>query len=220
MSVYESPSTCLDPYEDASRRRQARSIKTPKQRYNEAKDGQRKSGMRIRIYRPISNSQDFRDELRAWQLPADRGLAERRSLGGLAMTLFDTQQQPLKYCPDYTEEELTDLLALRLPTLFLASGPHKVEGLRLFGVNKNETSGHLVLSFPMGELNDELKKVKSIVAPEISLADDHLLSHIPHVSLGKIVDLSKREEIESLIEPVMPKQVTFNKTVISVTRGC
>jgi hypothetical protein len=178
-----------------------------------ARGAQDASGLRIRISRKVKNQLDFSSELEVWHSPVQTGIAQRKSLGSLALTIFDTTQQPLQSMHDYTQESLEDMLQCRLPSLFEESPPIAVTGSALFG---SRLRPFIALTLAAGHAHSEQAAVRSLVAPELSLDSRHQLDHQPHISLGQVFAPNQAEPIRSLLTPVLPGYVQLSPARIIV----
>lgn len=205
-------------YSDDSRgmsTRQRRSLRGPSanQRLTNARNAQSSSGVRVRIARSVVNQTDFQPELKAWIPSVQDGVASRKSLGNLAMTVFDTTQQPLRFSDDLTEESLTKDFQRRYPLLFVKTKPLEVTGIALFG---NRDRPFIGLTFAPGQAFDEIGTVRDIVAPELALDASHQQSHQPHVSLGQAFSYDRAVEIMAKLDPVRPDYVQFAPATVLV----
>ncbi len=203
------------PYEDGIRNRERRALRGPsvQERRNAARAAQAQSGQRVHIARAVLNQPDFREELKVWIPWVQDGVATRRSLGNLTMTLFNTSQQPLRYAEDYTEEDLRDKFANRYPALFDRTPPLEVTGTDLFG---NENRPFIGLMLAPGFAYRELAEVRGIIAPELVLDSSHQNPHRPHVSLGQAFTNAAALELQKRLNPVLPAYVQFGPADINV----
>jgi hypothetical protein len=205
------------PYEDGISNRARRALRGPSEseRRAQARAAQDASGMRIRIWRPITNQLAFKSELEVWRKPEYGRTALRKNLGnGLSLTVFDTNQQPLRYGESYTEETLTEKLRCSHPGLFATLGPIAVSGAESFG---SKEKPFIALSFEPSGLNTERIAVRDAIAPELWLDSSHQLEHRPHVSLGQVLVSSVAEEIRVQLLPVLPTHVEFGPARVEVT---
>jgi hypothetical protein len=203
-----------NPYTDEISNRQRRSLNGSKKgKLQAARQAQEKAGFRLRISRSVLNHQDFGPELKTWIPFVQAGLASRKSLGNLSITLFDTNQQPLRHNNEGfgSEDELLELLQDRRPELFVRTPPIKVTGISLFG---NESEPFVGLRLEPGFIYDELGHVRRIVAPELSLDRSHQLEHLPHVTVGQATRPESVEAIQVALRTVLPDYVQFTESNI------
>lgn len=195
--------------------RQRRALRGPSanQRRNAARQSQAESGIRIRISRQVINQADFAPELKIWIPSVQDGVASRKSLGNLAMTVFDTTQQPLRYCDDISTESLEEDLESKYPELFRRTDPLEVTGTAFFG---NRKSPFIGLTFAPGRAYDEIQQVRQLVAPELALDSSHQLSHQPHVSLGQVFSYDRALELKEKLDPVTPRYVQLAPAKVEV----
>jgi hypothetical protein len=198
-----------NPYVDEISSRERRSLRQkPKSvRRNDAFKAQGDAGYRVRISRPVLNQPHFMPELKTWIPFVQAGVARRRSLGNLALTVFDTSQQPLMREEGFeSEERLKDRLFDRRPELARDSPPIIVKGMALFG---NAREPFVGLTLEPGFVYEELGEVRRIVSPALDLDRSHQLDHIPHVTLGQISHLESIDTIQSALREVLPEYVQF-----------
>lgn len=203
------------PYEDGMRNRERRALRGPsvKQRRNTAREEQARSGQRIRIARRVLNQLDFKKELEVWIPFVQDGVASRRSLGNLAITLFDTNQQPLRFAEECTEEELKDRFEVRYPALFQNTPPIEVVGTDRFG---DKSMPFIGLILAPGFAYSERREVRGIAAPELLLDDSHQNPHKPHVSLGQAFTREAAGNIQNKLDLILPGYVQFAPADITV----
>jgi hypothetical protein len=210
----------LSLYEDGSRNSQRRSLRyqPARQRRQQARVAQTASGLRYRIWRKVLNEEDFADELRIWHPAQQNGDVKRKNYREFTLTVFDTNQQPIRHVESYTEEELTELLMRKRPQLFEPTGRIATAGVAPFG---NKT----FLALHFGEqLEDDRVTARNAIAPELMIDDSHQLVHRSHVSLGKILvkDAAQRarvcDELRAQLEPVIPKFAEFGPAQVDVFR--
>lgn len=199
-------------YSDEISQRQRRSLRQipHSKRYELARRAQDAAGFRIRISRAVLNNLAFRPELERWTpfVQAEPRIAERRSMGNLALTLFDTAQQPLTRAVSYSsEEELHERLEIRHPQLFANTEPIPVIGLALFG--NTAVCPFIGLKLGGDVIREEITVVRRVVAPELSLDSIHLPLHTPHVSLGKVLNPGSVRHVVEAIESYLPQAVQF-----------
>ncbi len=199
----------------SNKQRRALRGKPNGRRLAEARQSQSESGLRIRIARPVKNASDFGAQMRVWHDLVRTGKAKRKTYGQLALTVFDTKQQPLRNGLDHSEETLTELFEDQYPDLFRDTKPAAVTGTNLFG-SKSEPFVGLV--FAPGRIHDERIIVRDIVAPELSLGDGHEKLHRPHVSLGRTSLGHLAVEMQQKLEPVLPAYVQFGPATIYISR--
>jgi len=207
----------LSPYEDGRMsNRQRRALKGPsrRERRSAAQGAQAVTGRRIRISRPVKNQLDFKPELKAWHEPVQAGIAKRKSLGSLAMTVFDTRQQPLRFGAEHTEESLEGLLYDSCPALFEDCPPVPVTGTGLYG---SKIRPFVALTLGPGPIYGERSSVRDAIAPELSLDDSHQLGSRPHVSLGQVFAAHQAVALQAKLEPVLPQYVEFGPALIELT---
>jgi hypothetical protein len=202
-------------YEDGISNRQRRAIrgKSTRERLTEARDAQAQSGIRVRIARPVKNETDFMGELKVWIPSVQAGVARRKSLGNLAMTVFDTAQQPIRACAGLTKEEIERRLASQYRPIFEQSPPIEVTGTALFG---NLSRPFIGLTLAPGFAFKERGIVRPIVAPELGLDDRHQPDHRLHVSLGQALSHERAIEIQAALATVLPNYVQFRPATVSV----
>lgn len=205
-------------YEDAISNRQRRSLRGPSKKkvLGDAKQAQLDSGVRIRISRPVANQLDFRDELKVWIQPTQDHVAKRKSLGNLTLTVFDTNQQPLRFLDEYTEESLRDRYEAKYPKLFRTTPPIGVTGVAPFGSDKQPM---LALTLEPGFIHGDRLDTRRVVAPELDLDDRHQLDHVAHVTLGQVLVASQVETIRLALLPVLPSYVQFGPAEIDFSSG-
>lgn len=200
-------------YTDEASRRRSNRTQRPRDRLATARRAQAESGIRIRIARPVANQSDFAQELKVWIPHVQEGMAARKSLGNLAMTLFDTNQQPITCSDGQTEESIREKIEVRYSKLFVASPTIEVTGIRRFG---NTDRPFLGLTLAPGFAQQEQQTVRALVAPELALGEDYQLEHTLHVSLGQAFSRERAERIEKALLPVLPTYVKFGPADISV----
>jgi hypothetical protein len=214
-----SPHYDGSPYEDGISNRQRRSLRGPSKAdiRQAARTAQEQSGIRIRISRPVKNQLDFKPELKAWEVPTQARKTDRRGLGNLGITVFDTKQTPLRIGTDHDKASLEQLMRDYYPALFKESPLVEVAGVDLFGKKDKLTDMPFVgLTFLYGHAHKEQRTVRDLVAPELALDDSHQLDHRPHVSLGTATSPDWGHRMIELVEPVVPKFVQFNPGIITV----
>lgn len=196
----------VSPYEDGISNRQRRALRGPSAhaRLATARQAQADSGVRVRIARKVLNQGDFKSELKIWIPSVQNGVAARKSLGNLAMTIFDTSQQPLRYSDGITQDSLEENLAEQYPALYAPTKPLEVTGTALFGSKARPFIG---LTFAPGPAFTELRKVQAIVAPELALDSSHQLKHQPHVSLGQVFSYEQALVIQDKLSSNLPGYV-------------
>lgn len=204
INEYESPIYASD-----SRNSQRRSLRVEplRQRRERAWETQQNSGFRIRISRPVMTDQPkiFERELKAWIPFVHAGVASRRSIGNFAVTMFDTNQQPLMYNDGYRSvEELREKIAVKLPKLLSRTGIIKIAGIAEFGSPKRPFIG---LTFKEDDIKQEIRSLVAVVAPELALDDNHQQLHIPHISLGQVHCPESVAEIKNALEGTLPDYV-------------
>lgn len=195
------------PFADESRNSQRRTTRyRPAEELAIARKRQQESGVRIRLSRPVKNHKDFSPELKVWHEPVQFGYATRKGLGALAVTLFDTNQQPLRSSDGHSQASLLELLQEWYPAFFQDTPPITVTGTAPFGSSSKPFIG---LTLGPGFLYDEQTRIRSLVAPELSIDDSHQLQHRLHVSLGQVFVAAQAQAIEEQLRPVVPGYVQF-----------
>lgn len=206
----------LPPYEDGRlTTRQRRALKGPsrRERFDMARSAQNGSGLRIRVSRQVKNQQDFVPELKVWHDSVKKGVAQRKSLGSLAITQFDTNQLPLRFGQEFDEQSLEDLLQRECPQIFQDTEPILVRGIDTVG---SKSQPFVALTFGHGRLHREQRDIRDAIAPELALDDSHQLGKQPHVSLGKVF---AREMVPGIVDELrtkVPVAVQFAAATIMV----
>lgn len=216
MSEFENEPR-LPLYEDDISNRERRSLKGPskRERRNTVRTIQDASGITIRIERRVKNQLDFGPQRKLWYPSVQEGIATSKGVGSLALTVFDTKQQPLAFlAEDTTRESIEAKLRNGYPDLFRETPPIEITGVRLFG-DEDENPFIGVFLAP-GHAFDEKRRVRNIVAPELWLDDSHQLEDLPHVSLGQVFAPRQAKEIRDMLRPVMPRYVQFMPGTVSV----
>ena len=204
------------PYTDCAHRSRPVRIRSKAERLADARSSQENAGVVIRICRPVVNTPDFQPELKVWWSALQGKNGTRRTAGKLALTLYDSKQQPLQTVPTYTQEEMIDFLGVRYPDLFKPTPPIKVTGTGLFG-NREKPFVALELA-TKGFLDQDKQSVLGLIAPELLLARDHLQDHRLHVSLGQAA-LETALIIERDIQEFLPAYVQFGPGRVTVERS-
>jgi hypothetical protein len=215
MTEYTENYPPLPSHEDGISNRERRSLRGPsvQARRTAAREAQTASGLRVRVSRAVKNQLAFKDELKVWHLPVQTGIATRKSLGSLAVTIFDTAQQPLRFGEMFSEAALKDVLDERYPALFEESPPIEVTGTDLFG---SRQSPFVALTLAAGFAYREQASVQAIIAPELSLDASHQLEHRPHVSLGRLLVADRAQDIRAQLAPLIPEYVQFKPATICI----
>lgn len=201
-------------YEDDSRRRRHRT-QTAEERRAAAIAAQAMSGSRVRIARSVKNQGNFADELKVWIPFVQSGVASRKSLGNLAMTVFDTAQQPL-INNSFNQASVEEKLKRDCPALFKDSPRIEVTGTDLFGSRSQPFIG---LTLAPSSVYLEWQSVRDIIAPELSLGDAHLPRHRIHVSLGQAHTHDHAVIIQKALQSSLPEYVQFKGARVSVTES-
>ncbi len=204
-----------NPYVDEISNRQRRSLRQQSKsvKLREAVKAQQNAGYRVRISRSVLNQQHFTPELKTWIPFVQSGVARRRSLGNLSLTVFDTSQQPLRRDEGFeSEEALREKLFDRRPELSRDSPPIAVTGISLFG---NDREPFVGLTLEPGFIYEELDEVRRIVAPELALDRSHQRDHTPHVTLGQVINLESLDTIQKALGLVFPKYVQFEAASVT-----
>lgn len=199
-------------YEDDGRGRRPK-VPSAAKRRAAAFAAQSMSGVRVRIARDVVNQLDFKPELAAWTPFVQGGTAHRKSLGNLAMTVFDTRQQPLMNSEGLTEDAVRTRLYRACPDVFEETQRIKVVGIDTFG---NPERPFLGLLLEPGVIHLQKGTVREAVAPELALGDDHLPDHRLHVSLGQVFGSDNAKHILDTLGPNLPSHVVFKGVDITV----
>lgn len=207
------------PYADYASRQSPVKIRPAAERLAAARLSQEASKTVIRIYRPVLNELDFEPQFFAWREYMQGATASRRSLGNLTMTLFDSNQQPLKNVPTYTEAEMKDFLGIRYPKLFEPTPRIAVTGTSLLG---SEKYPFVALGLATdGFLKKDKKEVLKLIAPELTIANDHQKEHRLHVSLGQAQPETAKLILRKFQEEqiILPRHVQFGPGEVTVERS-
>ncbi|HSX46419.1 MAG TPA: hypothetical protein VLF87_00285 [Patescibacteria group bacterium] len=202
-------------YEDAISNRQRRSLQrqSSRDRLATARDAQATSGVPIRIARSVKNQTDFLPELKIWIPYGHAHTAKRKSLGNLAMTIFDTSQQPLRSSEGQTLESVEALFDARYPDLLRPSPPIEVAGIGLYGIKDCPFIG---LQLAPGFSEREQETVRQLIAPELALDASHQKIHRMHISLGQALSRECAVVLLEELEPVLPTYVQLLPASITV----
>lgn len=190
------------------------------------------SEARIRISRAIGprSQADFGAVAAALRVPDERKILRRKSIGSFALTVFDTRQQPLVNCPDYTMSELEELFnegykALARPTRNIG-----VTGLDTFGnLNSDSSDVFIALRFAPQDrvVFEEPAKIQTLLSEAGGRADNKL--YVPHVSIAKVFGRARtngcmdvmqdpviRPIISSLAQ-IVPQYVQFEPAIVELS---
>lgn len=154
------------------------------QRRDQARAEYEQNGIRIRVARPVIRDDVLDAQRRLWHPSVQSGIARYVNKRRFGITVFDSKQQNVRAMPDHTEAGLGEKFSTACPGLMLPTGPIPVTGIELFGNEK--TLPFIALTLAHEPLYSQQSIVGPIVAPELSLGDDHLPVHRPHVSLGRM----------------------------------
>lgn len=212
--------------------KRARSMHQPtlEERRKQAKAEQDRSGIYVRIERPVVNYDEFRGQMGAWYVQQTEGNVARTKLGigknvkGLELTLLDTRSQTVGQLDDsVTQQSLENQLRDVCPSLFETTGRIAHNGLELFGNNSRPWVA-LTISAAARSLEEERRVIREVVAPQTRLMTDHISTDRLHMSLGNITvhDTNKVAEVfETLkagILPVLPEYIVFSPARITVEK--
>jgi hypothetical protein len=199
-----------------SRRRQPLSRRELQDR---ARKNQKNSGTHIRVARTVLNGSDFGPELEAWHRIVIEKNGIRKSLGNLAVTLFDTSQTPLLNCPDhYDSESLKDRIEEKHPEYFQKTRPIAVSGTRLVGdIESGFAWVALTFDCARNPLLEERRNIGRIIAPELRLSDSHMREQTLHISLGQMSVKEYQRDFKDELESQLPEYVILRPATVEVT---
>ncbi len=164
-------------------------------------------GLRLRMWRPVQNTEDFEEEIKVWY-PYEKQGAKRFGYSRLGMTVLDSIQQVVPGLAELDEDIVRWRLERSYPSAAKSLGPVAVTGSHVLGGGAN---WYVALKFDplMGRVFHDRNATIAATVPAVSLRDYQATKHTPHVSLGKPKDHAQGIVIERQIRDVMPKKVHF-----------
>ncbi len=165
------------------------------------------SGLRLRMWRPVLNVEDFEEELKVWY-PYEKQGAKRFGPSRLGMTVLDSCQQVVPGLAELDEDRVRWRLERGHPGAAKNLGPVAVLGCQSLGGSAN---CFVALKFdPLrGRVFDDRNTALAAVVPAVRMSDYQQKLHTPHVSLGKPRDMRQAQQIEPQLVSKVPKKVHF-----------
>jgi hypothetical protein len=176
-------------------------------RANEALD------VELHISRGVANPEDFKKIDTKLKKPHQEGIISKRSVGRMALTVFDSNLYRLPPNFDLTQDDIIETLKTEVPELFMNVGA-KVDNIDFYGVSRRP---FVALNFESEELCRHMARTIVALNPVLSLRDIDMSPLQPHLSLAKSFSSERAKAIKSSLQGCLPHIVIFKPVEISLT---
>jgi hypothetical protein len=179
----------------------------PELRTNEALD------VELRISRGVANPEDFKKIDKKLKKPHKEGIIVRRSVGRMALTVFDSSLDRLPPNFDLNQDDIIETLKTEVPELFM-DVEARVDNIDFYGVSR---SPFVALKFESEELCKQMARTIVALNPILSLRDINMSQLHPHLSLAKSFSSERAKALKSSLQGCLPHVVVFKPVEISLT---